>query len=712
MNKSILKKELEKINKKNHQRFHMPGHKGRGEDFDFRAYDITEIPGADNLHDAQGVIREVQRKLAAVYNSEEAAILVNGTTTGIHSAILGACASGDRLLVPVNCHRSVFGALALGRIEGVFINPKIQPDLGFATKIELDRVKKAITENPAIVGMILTNPTYYGTTSDVKAIADLLHDNKKFLIVDEAHGAHLHFNQKLPMDALEAGADVVIQSTHKILGSFTQSSLMHFQGERVNRQRIKSFLALLQSSSPSYPLMISVEAAVDTAAEKGEAVFENIIRAHQKFCRKQEKNAAVRLYDEGESETGYDRSKWLFCTRGISGETVAQLLSEKYGIQCEMSGGNHVLAMTGIGTTAEDLEELTEAIAGINSKIGRAAFHEKTASQAVDRFEEFKGVAPIKTELPLWTAFTSDDKEKKPLENAKGCLIGDYIIPYPPGIPVLLPGSRLTQQMLDYLKQLLDQGRAVVGIDENREILVLKEKEQLMNQKKHKGRLIVIEGVDGSGKQTQTQLLYDRLIKNGEKVMKISYPRYDKESSAMVKLYLAGAFGEDPSQVSPYIASTFYAADRYASYKEDYEEFLNQGGTVLADRYTTSNMVHQAGKIRAADERKKFLDWLWDYEFNLYGLPVPDQVYFLNIPPKINEELIRNRNNKITGKQEKDIHEKSPEHLRESYQSALALVDDYGWTEINCVHQGKLRSIESIHEEIWNDINKKGEKLK
>jgi len=228
-----------------------------------------------------------------------------------------------------------------------------------------------------------------------------------------------------------------------------------------------------------------------------------------------------------------------------------------------------------------------------------------------------------------------------------------------------------------------------------------------MNHKKHKGQLMVIEGVDGSGKETQTKLLYDRLLKQGEKVMKVSYPRYDKESSAMVKLYLSGAFGEDPSTVSPYIASTFYAADRYASYKEDYEDFLNQGGMVLADRYTTSNMVHQAGKIQDEKERKKFLDWLWDYEFNLYGLPIPDQVFFLNIPPEINEELIKNRNNKITGKQEKDIHEKSPEHLRDSYKSALALVHEYGWTEINCIHQRKLRSIESIHEEIWNCINTK-----
>ncbi|MBK5244024.1 MAG: thymidylate kinase [Eubacteriaceae bacterium] len=227
---------------------------------------------------------------------------------------------------------------------------------------------------------------------------------------------------------------------------------------------------------------------------------------------------------------------------------------------------------------------------------------------------------------------------------------------------------------------------------------------------KPKGKLIVIEGVDGSGKQTQTELLYKRLIENGQKVMLISYPRYDKASSAMVKLYLSGAFGEDPGDVSPYIASTFYTADRYASYKEDYEKFLMDGGIVLADRYTTANMVHQAGKIKDSVEREEFLAWLWDYEFNIFGLPIPDRVFFLNIPPEINEKLMRNRDNKITGKAGKDIHEKSSEHLRDSYESALALVEEYDWTEIRCIKQGELRSIDNIHEEIWNEINIKERK--
>ena len=704
--KSIIKNELAKINSHNQYRFHMPGHKGRGEAFALYDYDITEIPGADNLHDAQGIIARAQKKLAAIYRSDEAAILVNGTTTGIHSAILGSCAPGAQLLVPINCHRAVFGALGLGRIEAVFITPEIDKNLGFGRSISVATVHQALAKHPPIAGMILTNPSYYGTTSDLAQIAEILHEQGKFLIVDEAHGAHLRFSENLPQDALSAGADVVIQSTHKILGSLTQSSLLHFQGSRIDRQKIKSYLSLLQSSSPSYPLMISVEEAVDAAHERGEAVFNMIEAAHREFCQNQNGQQAVTLYDGNGLANGYDRSKWLFQTRGITGTEVAARLSAEYGIQCEMSGDNYLLAMTGMGTSREDLVRITQAIGAINKTIRVDSTAEKEAKRHTQLWAGIDFTAAVQTEIPLWEALAWENRDQIVLEQAVGQLAGDFIIPYPPGIPVLLPGSRISPDMVVYLNDLLDQQVAVVGIDAKRTVTIIK-KEPVIMEKNHQGQLIVIEGVDGSGKQTQTQLLYDRLVKAGEKVMKISYPRYDKKSSAMVKLYLEGAFGQDPGTISPYIASTFYAADRYASYKEDYEDFLTQGGLVLVDRYTTSNMVHQAGKIKDPDERKRFLDWLWDFEFNLYGLPIPDQVFFLNIPPEINQQLIKNRNNKITGQQQKDIHESSPEHLRDSYQSALALVAEYGWTEINCVKNNQLRSIESIHQEIWECIKER-----
>lgn len=704
--KSIIKNELNKINKQNSCRFHMPGHKGRGQAFALYDYDITEIPGADNLHDARGIIAQAQEKLAAIYQSDEAAILVNGTTTGIHSAILGSCRPGAQLLVPMNCHRAVFGALGLGRLEGVFITPEIEENMGFARSISVASVQQALVENPKIGGMILTNPSYYGTISDVKKIAAVLHDQGKFLIVDEAHGAHLRFSDRLPQDAVTAGADVVIQSTHKILGSLTQSSLIHFQGSLVDRTKIKSFLSLLQSSSPSYPLMISVEEAVDAADEKGESVFNTIVVAHQKYCQQQNGQEPIILYGGNTPEQDYDRSKWLFQTRGIAGTEVAARLSASYGIQCEMSGANYVLAMTGMGTNRDDLARLTQAIYDINKTIRWELPAEKEPRRPTRRWDHIDFTAAVQTQMPLWEALAWEHRDKMALDMAGGQLVGDFIIPYPPGIPVLLPGSWISPEMVVYLNDLLDRKVAVVGIDADRTVTIIK-KEPVIMEKNHQGQLIVIEGVDGSGKQTQTQLLYDRLMKAGEKVMKISYPRYDKKSSAMVKLYLEGAFGKDPGTISPYIASTFYAADRYASYKEDYEDFLAQGGLVLVDRYTTSNMVHQAGKIKDPDERKRFLDWLWDFEFNLYGLPVPDRVFFLNIPPEINERLIKNRTNKITGKQEKDIHENSPAHLRDSYHSALALVAEYGWTEIDCVKNNQLRSIESIHEEIWDCIKER-----
>ena len=220
------------------------------------------------------------------------------------------------------------------------------------------------------------------------------------------------------------------------------------------------------------------------------------------------------------------------------------------------------------------------------------------------------------------------------------------------------------------------------------------------------GKLFVIDGTDGSGKQTQFQKLQERLTKDGIEYKTVSFPNYDSPSSSLVKMYLSGEFGKNAKDVSPYIASTFYAADRYATFKTGYQEYYDNGGIILADRYTTANMVHQAGKIYDKEERKKFLDWLWDFEFNLYGLPVPSEVFFLNMPVEKCLELIKNRENKFSHTQKKDIHEKDETHLRESYNEALKLVKKYNWKEIKCVKDEKVRSIDDIHGDIWKEIKK------
>ncbi len=220
------------------------------------------------------------------------------------------------------------------------------------------------------------------------------------------------------------------------------------------------------------------------------------------------------------------------------------------------------------------------------------------------------------------------------------------------------------------------------------------------------GKLFVIDGTDGSGKQTQFQKLQERLAKEGIDYKTVSFPNYDSSSSSLVKMYLSGEFGENAKEVSPYIASTFYAADRYATFKQGLEEYYNNGGIILADRYTTANMVHQLGKIKDKEEREKFLDWLWDFEFNLYGLPIPTKAFFLNMPPEYAFKLMENRKNKFTHEQAKDIHERDKNHIIDSYNAACSLVDKYNWYEVKCVKENKIRTVEDIHEEIFKEIIK------
>ena len=224
------------------------------------------------------------------------------------------------------------------------------------------------------------------------------------------------------------------------------------------------------------------------------------------------------------------------------------------------------------------------------------------------------------------------------------------------------------------------------------------------------GKLFVIDGTDASGKQTQLRRLQERLEKENIDYKLVSFPNYDSPSSSLVKMYLSGEFGENAKEISPYIASTFFAVDRYATFKKDLEEYYNNGGIILADRYTTANMVHQAGKIENKEDREKFLNWLWDYEFNLYKLPVPTKVFFLDMPPEYAFKLMQNRENKFTHEAKKDIHERDKSHIIDSYNAAREVADKYNWTKIECVREGVIRTIEEIHEDIFKEIKNMFEK--
>jgi len=220
-----------------------------------------------------------------------------------------------------------------------------------------------------------------------------------------------------------------------------------------------------------------------------------------------------------------------------------------------------------------------------------------------------------------------------------------------------------------------------------------------------KGKLIIIEsGSDASGKATQTEKLHNRLLQDGHRVKKISFPNYESDSFHPDKDVLRGDFGKNPEDVNPYVASTFYAVDRFASYRTDWGQAYNGGEIILADRYTTSNMVHQAAKIKDPKEKDLFLEWLWDFEFNIYKLPEPDCVLFLDMPPEYSKVLMEGRANKFTGEHEKDIHEKNQDYLTESYNNSLYIAKKYNWTMIDCVENGVLRSIDEIHESIYRAV--------
>lgn len=218
-----------------------------------------------------------------------------------------------------------------------------------------------------------------------------------------------------------------------------------------------------------------------------------------------------------------------------------------------------------------------------------------------------------------------------------------------------------------------------------------------------KGKLITIEAGDGSGKATQTKALYDRLLAEGYQVLKVEYPDYQSESSALVRMYLGGEFGQQAENVSAYGASAFFAVDRYASYLLKWRQAYESGWIILADRYTTSNMVHQAVKLKDSAEREEFLSWLWDFEFGRLQLPVPDRVVYLDMPPEISDRLINSRAAKDSSRQ-KDIHEKDTSYLHHCHRAYNEVAEKYGWVKISCVQQGNLRTVQDIHEDVYQAV--------
>ena len=460
--------------------FHTPGHKqGQGVDKDMLALlgknvfaiDLTELPEVDNLHDPDGVIKEAMDLAAQAYGADYTFFLVNGSTTGNNAMIMTVCDPGDVVIVPRNAHKSVIGGIILSGAIPVYMKALWDADLGIAHGVSPESVEEALMEHPEAKGVLIVNPTYYGSTVDIQKIADIVHKAGKPLLVDEAHGPHLKFHPDLPISALEAGADMVVQSTHKIIGAMTQSSMLHIKEGHINVKRVKNVLQLLQSTSPSYVLMASLDVARRQMVTQGKELLDQTIYIAEK-CRKQ-LNAIPGITCFGREKCGKNGIHDLDVTKltinvsglGISGFDILDKLNSSYNIQSELGNLHNVLEIVSIGNTESDLDQLVESFKAI-------AYEAKNNPQEDNNLNESLKVALDFPELPeaVMTpreAFFAKTK-RVPFSNSAGHICAEIIAPYPPGIPVITPGERITRQIVEYIQIIHKYGGFINGPEDIR----------------------------------------------------------------------------------------------------------------------------------------------------------------------------------------------------------------------------------------------------
>lgn len=451
--------------------FHVPGHKkGVGIDKEFKDFigenpfkiDVTVFKLVDSLHHPTGPIKKAQELVADAYNSHSSFFSIHGTSGAIQAMILSVVNDGDKIIIPRNVHKSVTSGIILSGAIPVFMEPEIDKKLGIAHGVTPETVEKTLKENKDAKAVLIINPTYYGVATDIKKIADIVHSYDIPLIVDEAHGPHLAFSEKLPMSALEAGADICAQSTHKIIGSLTQGSLLHVKSKYVNPTRVQQILNLMQTTSPSYILMASLDCARRQIALEGRSLLEKAIE----LCKytRDEINKIPGFYCFGEEVLGkpgsysFDSTKLTISSRelGITGFELDMILADKYHIQMELSDFYNVLAVGSFGDTKEGMDRLLSALKEIsNDYYGKR-----------EPIQDFLDIPTIPRKvLNPREAFYSN-KTSMSLKDSIGKISGEFLLAYPPGIPVLCPGEEITQEVVDYVHDLKRANLYVQGTED------------------------------------------------------------------------------------------------------------------------------------------------------------------------------------------------------------------------------------------------------
>lgn len=468
---------LKSYAKKDNVSFHMPGHKGSGifrmcgfdEEISMLAdMDITEIPGADNLYCPDGIIKDVQERYEKIYGSKKTHILINGSSCGIMAAIMASISPGDKLLIARNCHKSVYNGLALAGGEPVYIMPQMEEEFYITGEISSDSVRRALEEDDKIAAVIITSPNYYGICSDIKEIAEVVHEFGKILIVDQAHGAHLKLfesfmkkDMDMPQSGESGGADIVINSTHKTLATFTQSAIINVMSYRVDEDILLDKLQILQSTSPSYILMLSHYMNVSILEKYGENLFTRWYDSVMHFYKKAANiNGLKILKSDALDKTKINIS---FASMGMSGAELEQKLLDR-GIYAELSTGNILMAMSGIGNEKRDYDRLLKSLEEISVEVTR---RNRNMTEKEDM--SFVNMPPANKYVGIfreWEQVQLDDCEER--------VSASIVAPYPPGIPFLCPGEKISPECVAKLQEIRKEKRKIYGLSKEGNIRVFK----------------------------------------------------------------------------------------------------------------------------------------------------------------------------------------------------------------------------------------------
>lgn len=466
---------------KNHAPFYTPGHK-RGKGISqgladcfgidvFRA-DLPELPDLDNLFAPSEVIQEAQQLAAEAFGAEQTWFLVNGSTCGVEAAILATCAAGDKIILPRNVHYSAIAGLILSGAIPIFVYPEYDSSLDIAHSITPSGVAAALEQHPDAKAVMMVYPTYYGVCGDVAAIASIAHKHNIPLLVDEAHGSHFAFHPELPTPALAAGADLTVQSIHKVLGAMTQASMLHTQGNRVNIDRVSKSLQLLQSSSPSYLLLASLDAARQQMALQGKQLMTRTLQLSDLAKKRINNIPGLSVLQPSKETPGFvtlDRTRLTVTVSGlgITGFEADEILHQELGVTAELPSRSHLTFIITLGNTEADIEQLVQAFTTLVRR--------ERGGQSSRGAEEIRTVSSY--QLPVTnSALTPREAffaatETLPIQqtsDAEGLgkalrISAELVCPYPPGIPILMPGEIITPQALDYLQNIKAMGGVISG---------------------------------------------------------------------------------------------------------------------------------------------------------------------------------------------------------------------------------------------------------